>query len=238
MNRLLLIICFTFLGISACKSMQNNQPKQAENPLTYHDAYWVAKMDIPGKPFSLEIINDMHIDTLTKRATVYAQSRILGKVVSPPQVGPDECMDSDNGRVCFHPNAVYLNGSSKELIKADGTGAWWVKHSWVLDGQGYTNWELKPKEHYGEGDWVEGQLLEDRVTMKIGITEEGQSSFYNLRRPTFDNKKLGYQVIRYGPKNADPNEGPVDMTPTKQFALDFKCKKEKSAFDNVVRGCP
>ena len=195
-------------------------------------------MKVPGKRFELEIINDMYVDTLTKRATVYAQSRMLGKTVTPPQVGPGECMDSKNGKVCFHPNAVYLNGSGKELMKADGTGAWWVKHSWVLDGEGYTNWELKPREDYGEGDWVEGKLLEDGMTMKCGLTEASKSSLYNLRRPIFDNHPITYQIIRYAPKNDDPKNGPIDMTPTVQFSLDFKCKSEKSAFNNLVRTCP
>jgi hypothetical protein len=32
----------------------------------------------------------MHIDAATNRVTVYAQSRLLGKVIAPPQVGPGE----------------------------------------------------------------------------------------------------------------------------------------------------
>ena len=61
----------------------------SQNPLYYHDAYWVAKIKPEGAPAKITVINDMHIDTSTNRVTVYAQSRILGKIVSPPQVGSE-----------------------------------------------------------------------------------------------------------------------------------------------------
>ena len=163
----------------------------------YHDAYWVAKIKPEGAPAKITVINDMHIDTSTNRVTVYAQSRILGKVVSPPQVGSGECIETKNDTFCFHPNAVYLNGSGAELDSSDGSGAWWVKHSWVLGGEGYQNWELKPKKKYGDGHYVEGILLEDGFTMKIGIRKDSIFTHYNLRRPIIDTNKrqVNYQVV-------------------------------------------
>ena len=176
----------------------------------------------------------MYIDTVTNRVTVYAQSKIGGKIVSPPQVGPGKCIETKNDTLCFHPNAVYLNGSGAELDSADGNGAWWVKHSWVLGGEGYQNWELKPKKNYGDGNYVEGILLEDGLTMKIGIKEDSIFNNFNLRMPILDkySGQVNYQVVRY--ESSDK----TGSMPEEKFKLIWKCKKRKSPFDNSIRTCP
>lgn len=98
------------------------------DPLEYHDGYWVA--DLGGAT----LINDMHIDLETRRATVYAQLVASGMIVSPPQVGPGECTTFMGNPVCFHPNAVYLDGSGAELEAADGpgTGGSSIRGSWTV----------------------------------------------------------------------------------------------------------
>jgi len=206
----------------------------SQNPLYYHDAFWAARIKPEGAPAKITVINDMYIDTVTNRVTVYAQSKIGGKIVSPPQVGPGKCIETKNDTLCFHPNAVYLNGSGAELDSADGNGAWWVKHSWVLGGEGYQNWELKPKKNYGDGDYVEGILLEDGLTMKIGIKEDSIFNNFNLRMPILDkySGQVNYQVVRY---ESSDKTGSI---PEEKFKLIWKCKKRKSPFDNSIRTCP
>lgn len=206
----------------------------SQNPLYYHDAFWVARIKPEGAPAKITVINDMYIDTVTNRVTVYAQSKIGGKIVSPPQVGPGKCIETKNDTLCFHPNAVYLNGSGAELDSADGNGAWWVKHSWVLGGEGYQNWELKPKKNYSDGDYVEGILLEDGLTMKIGIKEDSIFNNFNLRMPILDeySGQVNYQVVRY---ESSDKTGSI---PEEKFRLIWKCKKRKSPFDNSIRTCP
>ena len=56
---------------------------------------------------------------------------------------------------------MYLDGSANEAFESNGTGAWWVKHSWVVDGEGYTNCTLAPpRETYDDCFPVEGILLD------------------------------------------------------------------------------
>ncbi len=170
----------------------------------------------------------MHIDASTNRVTVYAQSMMMGKVVAPAQVGPGEVTELPNGdKVAFHPDAVYLNGSGQELTEDDGTGSWWVKHSWVLGGEGYDNSELKPQEHY-ESLYVEGNLLEDGLTMNVG-DPEGQWG-YNLRIPVLTGNKITYRVSRY--------EVGDDGSIKEGFVIDWKHKNKKSAFDDLARREP
>ena len=224
--------------ISGC-SGQQVAPFEPTSQLDYHNGYWVTKIKPPDQLFSITVTNDMHVDAATNRVTVYAQSRLLGKEVAPPQVGPGECSEGTNGdTVCFHPNAVYLNGSGVELVEADGTGAWWVKHSWVLGGEGYENCELRPQESYDDCFWVEGELLEDGLAMKVGGVAMDSGEFYNTRTPVFDEDRVTYQAIRFGPKNTDSDAGEIDLTPTEQFVLTWDCEEKPSAFDNKVRGCP
>ena len=235
-NRILIYIAIIVLGIfmSSCGTSRTFQIDNSQNPLYYHDAYWVAKIKPEGAPAKITVINDMHIDTSTNRVTVYAQSRILGKIVSPPQVEPVDCIETKNDTLCFHPNAVYLNGSGAELDNSDGSGAWWVKHSWVLGGEGYQNWEMKPEKDYGDGYYVEGILLEDGFTMKIGTRKDSIFTDYNLRMPIIDTntRQVYYQVVRY--EFSDKN----DSIPEEKFKLVWKCKKRKSPFNNDIRTYP
>lgn len=205
--------------------------------LSLHDGYWVAKVKPPGLGPRITVINDMHVDPETMRVTVYAQARVFGRVISPPQVDPGECTESRGGEMhCFHPDAVYLNGSGQELDHAAGNGAWWVKHSWILGGEGYCNTELPPKEVYDECLPVKGILLEDGLTMKIGWQPDAtadQGAGYNLRVPLHDGDEVRYRVTRFQPDESDPTGEPVA-----QWALDWECRNEESAFDGIRRGCP
>ncbi len=205
--------------------------------LELHDAYWVAEREVEGLPLPVTVINDMHIDATTNSVTVYAQSRLMGQVIVPPQVGPGECSETPAGdSVCFHPNAVYLNGTGQELMEADGTGEWWVKHAWILGGEGYLNCELKSQEAYDDCIWAEGELLDDDLSMKIGGLEAGQG--FNIRTPLLDEDPIAYQVTRYGPANRDAEAGAIDLTPTVYGVLTMECVEEVSAFDNQTRSCP
>jgi hypothetical protein len=194
------------------------------DPLAYHDGYWVTVLEDTDQPGPVTAINDMHMNLTTRRATVYAQTRAAGEVLSPPQGGRGECTEGTDGEtVCFHPNAVYLNGSGRELSAADGSGAWWVKHSWIVDGEGYNNCPLSSEESY-LCFWVEGVLLEDGLSMKIGGTEGFTQNFYNIRTPLLDEDPITYQITRY--------------TPDPDFVLSLDCIEEVSAFDNQTRPCP
>ena len=196
--------------------------------LNYHEGYWTTEVTNPSIPFPIQVINDMHIDAATKRVTVYAQQRVNGMVVVPAQVGPGECTITLMGdTACYHPNAVYLNGSGEEFLQSDSTGAWWVKHSWVLGGEGYQNWELILEEDYGEGLWVEGILLGDNITMKVGDLDGTDGGFYNHRRPLLQNDPVTYSVERYLPPATTPD-----------FSLEWECNTETSAFDGLARSCP
>ena len=227
------ILLFTISYSSA------QETSSEENALNLHNGYWVTKVNVPNRPLKVTVINDMYVDPITKRATVYAQTRVFGQVMAPAQVGPGECTEARNGETaCFHPNAVYLNGSGQELMEADGTGAWWVKHSWVVDGEGYENCELKLSETYDDCFWVEGVLLEDGLSMKVGGADISLEGFYNIRTPLLDESPVRYSVTRFSPKNTDPEVGEIDLTPTAQFELIWDCERKKSAFDNQVRSCP
>ena len=200
------------------------EPPEPIDPLLYHDGYWVAQFQDPAAGL-IQAINDMHIDTTTLRATVYAQTRIAGEIEAPPQVGPGECTETADGEtVCFHPNAVYLNGTGEELDAADGTGAWWVKHSWVLGGEGYENCPLGAEENY-TCIWVEGVLLEDGLSMQIGGTTDATAGIFNIRTPLLDEDPIRYQVVRHTAGNAGP-------------PLIFDCMPEVSEFDGRARPCP
>ena len=227
------IILFGIL-LSSCGTSRTFQIDNSKNSLYYHDAYWVAKIKPEGAPAKITVINDMYIDTSTNMVTVYAQSRILGKIVSPPQVGSGKCIETKKDSLCFHPNAVYLNGSGAELDSSDGSGTWWVKHSWVLGGEGYQNWELKPKKNYGDGQYVEGILLEDGFTMKIGIRKDSIFTDYNLRMPIIDKNtsEVFYKIVRY----ESPNKN--DTIPEEKFNLVLKSRKRRSPLNNQIRTRP
>ncbi|MEM6927768.1 MAG: hypothetical protein AAF602_12620 [Myxococcota bacterium] len=201
--------------------------------LSTHDGYWTTEVESADLPFPATVVNDMHIDAETRRSTVYAQARIQGMTISPPQVGPGECTTTSQGAtVCFHPDAVYLNGTGQELDQADGTGAWWVKHSWVVDGEGYDNCTLMPpRETYDDCIWAEGTLLEDGLTMRIGDLEEGP---FNERRPLLDQDPVRYELVSFGVLDLDAEPTADGGEP----ALIWDCVDEVSAFDGQSRPCP
>ena len=49
----------------------------------YHDGYWVRKMRTPGFLFPVTVINDMYVNLDINLITVYAHSRVLGRVIAP-----------------------------------------------------------------------------------------------------------------------------------------------------------
>ncbi len=194
--------------------------------LVYHDGYWVTEVTPPGSPLSGQVINDTYFDAETNRLTVYAQSRIGNNVIAPVQVGPGKCTQLPNGSTgCFHPDAVYLNGSGIELTVDDGRGEWWVKHSWIVDGEGYVNHELGVAEEYS-GVYVEGELLDDGISMKVGPPDGG---IFNIRQPLLDEDPIGYRVTRFEE---------VDQMLVRGFDLRFHCLEEVSVFDGQRRTCP
>ncbi len=204
------------------------------SPLIYHEAYLVTE---PNE--GIMVINDMHIDAATNEVRVYAQMRTMGQVTAPVQVGPGECTQTPDGATaCYHPNAVYLNGSGQELLEADGTGSWWVKHAWVLGGEGYGNCELTATE-FDNCIWVEGEIFEDDLSMKIAGTGEIERNFFNVRTPILEDGSFSYRVRRFAPTNLDPEAGEIDLTPINSgFDVTFECQEEPSAYDGLVRSCP
>lgn len=207
------------------------------SPLTYHDAFWVTDIESP-EGATIRNVNDMHVDAATGHVRVYAQARVRRQIVAPPQVGPGDCTEmSDGETACYHPNAVYLNGSGRELLESDGTGSWWVKHAWVLGGEGYDNCELFARE-YDNCVWVEGELLEDGLSMKMAGTGEIERNFFNVRTPLLEDDPVTYRVRRFEPTNIDPQAGEVDLTPTAGFDLVWECQDDASPFDGLRRRCP
>ena len=207
--------------------------------LSQHDGYWVGEVDIPGVPISATVINDAYYDADTDRMTVYAQTRVLGsRVVAPPQVGPGECTQlPTGGDACFHPNAVYLNGSGEELMEADGTGQWWVKHSWIVDGEGYENVELGAAAEY-ESMFVEGELQDDGSIKIGGLDPMAPNYFFNVRNPDLTTDPPTFTVTTFEPTNNDPSAGEIDLTAVEQGTLTLQCTMGSSALDGSVRGCP
>ena len=242
-RKTIFLILITLMAITAFGCAREEiTPFELTSQIDYHDGYWVSKVDIPNNPVSITVINDMHIDAATNRVTVFAQSRALGQIISPPQVGPGECTEGSDGEtVCFHPDAVYLNGSGEKLMEADGTGEWWVEHAWILDGEGYDNCELTPQEVYDDCLYAEGVLLDDGLTMKVGAILDAETGAWggNHRTPLFhDDGIVTYSVTRFEPANLDPNAGEIDLTLERGFDLEFTCQEEVSAFDNRARECP
>ncbi len=206
--------------------------------LSVHDGYWVGQVDIPGVPIPATFINDVYVDTEAGHVTVYAQVRIGDDVVSPVQVGPGESAALPNGSILsFHPNAVYLNGSGEELMEADGTGEWWVKHP-VLADEGYVNVEVEAGEYVGV--YVEGELLENGSIRAGGVDPQTEAYGFNIREVNIDQDPPTYTVTRYRPANIDPAVGEIDLTPVADptGTFTFQCATGESALDGSVRGCP
>lgn len=91
--------------------------------LELHDACWTARTDALGPGPKLTVVNDMRVDPETRRVTVHAQARVLGRVLSPPKVDPGDCGRMLGNVHRDHPDAVYLDGTGRELDRANGNGA-------------------------------------------------------------------------------------------------------------------
>ncbi len=213
-------------------------PFQAANMVSFHNGYWVAELRPRWSPATINAINDLHYNPETNRVTVYAQARILGRVIAPAQVGPGECTESGGETVCFHPDAVYLNGTGEKSMEEDGSGSWWVEHSWVLGGEGYDNCELRPAEVYDECIYVEGKLLEDGLTMKIGGESPHGGAVYNTRVPVLKEGDLSYVITRFGPVNMREELGDLEFTTEIKGSITMECEETPSPFDGIIRGCP
>ena len=187
-------------------------------------------------PVPVIAINDTHVDAETRRVTVYAQNRLMGEIVAPVQVGSGECTTARNGDpACYHPNAVYLNGTSREYVTDVGGGSWWVKHSWIVDGEGYHNCPLSVQESYA-CSWAMGTLMDDDLTLFMSVEE--RAGFYNIRGPVLDSDPIRYELTRYQPENFDPATGEGSGEPMPVFVVDFNCTDDVSELDGRARGCP
>lgn len=209
------------------------------DPILLHDGYWASQTTIPGLG-EATIVNDMHVDLETRRATVYAQVQAMGMVISPPQVGPGECTEFGEATVCFHPNSIYLNASGQELEAADGSGAWWVKHSWIVGGEGYDNCELMPILEVYDCITTTGRWADDGVAMSMEIGTWGEpASQNNVRSPHFDTDPPRYTVDTFVPANSDPGAGELDLTPVMVQQLTLTCADDQaSPFDGQTRPYP
>ncbi|MEO1035282.1 MAG: hypothetical protein AAFX44_06975 [Pseudomonadota bacterium] len=198
--------------------------------LTCHDGFWVADYETDDRE-SLTVVNDTHIDVQNRRTTVYAQiTSSTGDVIAPPQLNTGECRtDSNDETVCFHPNAVYLNGSGQELAVADGTGDWWAKYSWIDGGPAYYNCQLAAREDY-QCAWVKARLLDDGKTMRIGGVNAVTRNIFDTRSPIVGDFGITYEINRYLDLGWEPLE------PT--FSLTADCIEDPSPLDGRRRACP
>jgi hypothetical protein len=151
----------------------------------------------------------------------------------------------------MHPNAVYLNGSGEELAEADGTGTWWVDHP-IMGPEGYYNWTALISDYSFGGQYTEGYMLEDGVTMMLRSFVESdeirgfpvdpeavaKESYGNSRAPGFETDAITHIVTRWEPANIDPEAGPIDYTSTPTSAVVFECRTEPTASDGLARACP
>jgi hypothetical protein len=225
---------------------------RVSSPLNYHEGYWVAETQVEGVPVPVTMINDIHVDAYTGRVTVYGQVQVRGTIIAPVQAGPGEVAKHFSGNMlAMHPNAVYLNGSGKELAEADGTGTWWVKHP-IMGPKGYYNWTAMISDYSFGGQYTEGYLLEDGMTMMLRAFVESdkirgfpvdpeavaEEVYGNSRTPGFEKDAITHLVTRWEPANIDPEAGPIDYTSTAMDTVVFECRPESSAFDGLARTCP
>ncbi|MEO1234713.1 MAG: hypothetical protein AAFZ18_38060, partial [Myxococcota bacterium] len=134
---------------------------------------------------------------------------------------------------------VYLNGRGIELEASDASGEWWVKHSWIVDGQGYDNCEPFPLEENWECLPTIGVLAADGLTMDMRVGEWGQpGAFNNLRRPEIDADPMTYTIETWQPANIDASAGEIDLTRTLIRTQELSCQSQPSPLDNQVRPCP
>jgi len=224
---------------------------RVSSPLNLHEGYWVAEAEIEGVPVPVTMLNDIHVDAYEGRVTVYGQVQVLGTIIGPVQAGPGEVVEHYSGNMLgMHPNAVYLNGSGEELAEADGTGSWWVKHP-IMGPEGYYNWPALVADYSSGGQYTEGYLLDDGVTMMLrsyfednvkGFRVDNEAiaeEFYgNSRTPGFEPDAITHVVVRYEPANVDPEAGPIDYASTALETVVFECRVDPSSFAGLARACP
>jgi len=223
---------------------------RVSSSLNYHEGYWVAETEVDGVPFPVTMINDIHVDAYEGRVTVYGQVQVLGRIIAPVQAGPGEVVEHFSGNMLgMHPNAVYLNGSGEELAEADGSGSWWVKHP-IMGPEGYYNWTAMISDYSFGGQYIEGYLLEDGVTLMLRAFFEdrikgfpvdneaiAEEIYGNSRTPGFDASPITHLITRWEPANVDPEAGPIDYTSTAMDTVVFECRPEPSPLDGRARTC-
>lgn len=197
--------------------------------LSHHSAYWETKIKPEGSLFSVTVINDVYVEPSTGRVTIYSQSRAFGRAVAPAQIPQGECTVHDKETYCSHPSAVFLNASGAELKEAKGSGSWWVKQSWELDGEGFYSSEIRPAEAYTQ-TYMTGELLEDGLTIKVQSLDRG----YVLRKPVYEKKGIAYEIIGFSETEQDDNPPSYEET----VRIEWQCKKEKSPLTGETRLCP
>lgn len=225
--------------------------KRVSSPLNYHQGYWVSEQLIEGIPSPVTAVNDIHVDAYEGTITVYGQVQVMGQIIAPVQAGlGEEVQHFSTNMLGMHPNAVYLNGSGEELTESDGTGSWWVKHP-IVGPEGYYNWPMLIEDYSNGGQYTEGEVLEDGVTLAMRSFFEDSirgfpvdnnaitNEFYgNTRTPGFSTDPVTHISVRYEPANVDPDAGIVDYTSTLMETVVFECREEASALDGLVRDCP
>jgi len=176
---------------------------------------------------------------------------VLGRIIAPVQAGPGEVVEHFSGNMLgMHPNAVYLNGSGEELTEADGSGSWWVKHP-IMGPEGYYNWTAMISDYSFGGQYTEGYLLDDGVTLMLRASFEdrikgfpvdneaiAEEVYGNSRTPGYDTNPLTHLITRWEPANVDPEAGPIDYTSTAMDTVVFECRVEPSPLDGRARSCP
>ena len=226
-----ILISVTLLVASITHADDSSQCSETSGcaDLNHHAAYWETKIKPDGSLFSVTMINDIYFEPTTRRMTVYTQSRAFGRAVAPAQIPRGDCVIHENETYCSHPSAVYLTGSGKELTDAEGSGSWWMRQSWVVNGEGFTSSEIRPEEHYSS-TYMTAELMEDGLTIKVGNPELG----FSLRRPIYNGKRVIYDFTVYAATATDSGE----LSYEESIELQWQCKNEKSPLTGRIRSCP
>lgn len=77
---------------------------------------------------------------------------------------------------------------------------------------------------------VEGELLDDGISMQIGGIEPDTEDFFNIRGPLLNTSPIEYDLTRFEP--ADDGSGPAET-----FVQRFQCEEATSPFDGSTRTC-
>ncbi|MEO1253353.1 MAG: hypothetical protein AAFY41_00525, partial [Bacteroidota bacterium] len=113
-----------------------------------------------------------------------------------------------------------------EFLDDVGGGSWWVKHSWVVDGEGYQNWPLDQFAiDYGPGTYAEGILMEDGLSVKIGDLDVSETGSYNIRQPITDTNPVSFHISSY------PDAGSAEPVSLGVYTI----TENPSPFDGLAR---